>query len=375
MNWSAQDHQYMALALQLAKKGQYTARPNPMVGCVIVKEEQIIGQGWHESFGQAHAEINALKQASDQAAEKVKGSTCYVTLEPCSHIGKTGACAKALIEAGVSKVIAAMQDPNPQVSGKGFEILENAGIETRSGLLEQQAKELNKGFISRFEKNKPWVTVKLAMSLDGRTALADGSSKWVTGSAARLDVQKLRARQDAIITGIGTLLADNPSLTVRGDGQQDWFSELKNFNQPTRILLDRNGKAKLTHKVFNSDADVWWVKSKIEADEKTDNFSQYPHVEIIEETSLEHLINQCANKGMNNLLVEAGHKLAGQFLQQQIVDELIIYQAPKLMGNNAVGLFDLNVENMSECPELILKDVRQFGDDMRLIYHPKNASE
>jgi len=378
MNWSKQDHQHMALALQLAKKGQYTARPNPMVGCVIVKNDQIIGQGWHKNFGQAHAEINALEQvgqqARDQAGENAKGATCYVTLEPCSHIGKTGACAKVLIEAGISKVVAAMQDPNPQVSGNGFKILKDAGIDVSSGLLEQQAQQLNRGFIAKFERNKPWVTLKLAMSLDGRTALADGSSKWITGKSARLDVQRLRARQDAIVTGIGTLLADDPSLTVRGDDQQDWFNDLENFKQPTRILLDRKGLAKLDNKLFYSkaDADVWWVTSNKKVNQLVD---QSPNVITVEDSSLTDLVSQCADKGMNNILIEAGHKLAGQFLQRQLVDEIIIYQAPKLMGNSAMGLFDLNVENMSECPELILKDVRQFEDDIRLIYYPKKANQ
>jgi len=362
MNWSAQDHRYMALALQLAKKGQYTARPNPMVGCVIVKDEQIIGQGWHESFGQAHAEINAL----NQAGVKAKNAICYVTLEPCSHIGKTGACAKALIEAGISKVITAMQDPNPQVSGKGFKLLEDAGIKIQSGLFEQQARELNRGFISKFEENKPWITVKLAMSLDGRTALADGSSKWITGKPARLDVQRLRAKQDAVITGIGTLLADDPSLTVRGDAQQKWFNNLQRFRQPTRILLDRKGRAKPDYKLFNTDAKVWWITSNNKSSQLVE---QSTNITTIENLSLAQLVNHCADEGMNNILVEAGHKLAGKFLQQKLVDEIIIYQAPKLMGSNAKGLFDLNIEKMSECPELILKDIRQFGDDIRFIYH------
>jgi len=357
----------MALALQLAKKGQYTARPNPMVGCVIVKNGQVVGQGWHENFGKAHAEINAIQQAGEHA----KDATCYVTLEPCSHVGQTGACAKILCEAGISKVIAAMQDPNPQVSGSGFQLLENAGIEVSSGLLEQQARDLNRGFIARFEKNKPWVTVKLAMSLDGRTALADGSSKWITGAAARLDVQKLRARQDAIITGIGTLLADDPSLTVRGDGQQDWFSSLKNFKQPTRILLDRKGQASKKHKLFNKDASCWWITSN----EKIVESNQHTNIKVIRETKLEKLVNLCATKGMNNILIEAGHKLAGQFLKQNLVDEIIIYQAPKLMGNSAKGLFDLDVEKMSECLSLTLKDIRQFGDDLRLIYYPKIVND
>ncbi len=371
MNWSDKDYQSMALALQLAKKGQYTARPNPMVGCVIVRDGQIVGQGWHRKFGGAHAEVNALQQAGDKA----KGATCYVTLEPCSHVGKTGPCATALIDSGVIKVIAAMQDPNPQVCGKGFEHLKNAGVHTEFGLLEKQARQLNRGFVSRLQKNRPWLSLKLAMSLDGRTALADGSSKWITGSAARLDVQKLRARQDAIITGIGTLLTDNPSMTVRTDGQSDWFEGLESFQQPTRILLDRNAKASLEAQFFNRDASVWWVALDSETAQKTrlsplSGPSDNSHIKRIQKQSLQELIDFCAEQGMNNVLVEAGHKLAGQFIQQNLVDELIIYIAAKLMGNTGLGLLDLKVNKMIECPELRLNSIHQFGDDIRLIYTP-----
>lgn len=369
MNWSNSDYRYMALALQLAKKGEYTARPNPMVGCVIVKNNQIVGQGYHQNFGEAHAEINALNQAGDQA----KGATCYVTLEPCSHTGKTGPCANALIEAEVSQVISAMQDPNPKVSGNGFKRLENAGIKTSFGLLKEQAKALNKGFIKRFQKNKPWVTLKLAMSLDGRTALADGASQWITGSAARQNVQKLRAKQDAIITGIGTVLADDPSLNVRSDkteqAQDLWFDCLQNFKQPMRILLDRAGKAELSSKIFNQNADVLWVTNNETCSDKTAK-NNINNVKVIKENGLELLIKNCAKQGMNHVLIEAGHKLAGEFLKQHLINEIIIYISPKLMGNNAMGLFDLNVLNMESCPELTLKDIRQFGDDIRLTYVP-----
>jgi len=379
MNWSIDDHQHMGLALQLAKKGQYTARPNPMVGCVIVKQGEIIGQGWHQKSGQAHAEINALQQAGENA----KGATCYVTLEPCSHSGKTGPCAEALINAGVVKVIAAMTDPNPQVQGNGFKKLNEAGIETQCGLLESQAKELNKGFVVKFEKQRPWVTLKLAMSLDGRTALADGSSKWITGASARFDVQKLRARQDAIVTGIGTLLADNPSLNVRGGEnaaslQQQWFSKLENFEQPLKILLDRKSQANLESKFFaqndfenNRRKNVWWLVNK--SSEKTDDLPG--NIKLLDHRSLEELLKKCAQAGMNNLLIEAGHGLAGRFIQQNLVDEIIVYMAPKLMGIDAFGLFDLSVSKMSDCYQLVLQDIRQFGDDIRLVYRPKNIAE
>jgi len=393
MNWSTDDRQYMGLALQLAKKGQYTARPNPMVGCVIVNEGKVVGQGWHQKSGLAHAEINALKQAGENA----RNATCYVTLEPCSHVGKTGSCAEALVKAGVTRVIVAMTDPNPLVQGRGFAILNRAGlneagIETHRGLLESQAKELNKGFISKFEKQRPWVSLKLAMSLDGRTALDDGSSKWITGKAARFDVQQLRARQDAIITGIGTVLADDPSLNIRGDDnenshQQQWFSKLENFEQPIRILLDRNSQAEVNSKFFSPDSffndrlvennghgvnktkqNVWWVVG----DPSIKKESVAENIKLLGEDSLESLLKKCTQADMNNVLIEAGHRLAGKFIQRNLVDEIIVYMAPKLMGNDALGLFDLSVSKMSDCYPLDLQSVRQFGDDIRLIYRPKS---
>ncbi len=367
MHWSGDDHRFMGIALQLAKKGQYTARPNPMVGCVLVNNGEIIGKGWHQKFGENHAEINALNDAKKHAPHKIKGATCYVSLEPCAHTGKTKPCASALVKSGVIKVIAAMQDPNPKVLGNGFKILNQAGIETHCGLLKAQAEKLLRGFISRNLKCKPWVTVKLAMSLDGRTALANGASKWITGSAAREDVQKIRARQDGIITGIGTVIADDPSLTVRSE--EKWFSSLTRFEQPTRIILDRDGKSRLDNKIFNQDARVWWVKNSV----KDKLISIQKHVEIVNSSSIEHLLNYCATNEMNHVLVEAGHTLAASFLRANLVNEIVIYMAPKLMGNNAMGLFDLNVLQMDDCPTLQLQNIRQFDDDIRLIYHPTMA--
>ncbi len=358
--WSTFDIQMMSFALQLAKKAMYTARPNPMVGCVLVKEKQVIGQGWHQKSGLAHAEINALAQAGNQA----KGATCYVTLEPCAHTGKTGPCADALIQAGIKKVIAAMLDPNPLVAGKGFQLLLDAGIEVEVGLLEEQAKSLNRGFISRFTQNRPWVTCKLAMSLDARTALKDGSSKWITGEAARLDVQKLRARQDAIITGIGTVLADDPSLNVRADNQ-DWLEEAKliGFSQPTRVLLDKNVQALATSKIFNNDTQVLWFGLDFEKAKQKENVQQISGVNRLSEQ-----LSYLAGLGFNQVLLEAGHRLAGEFLKQGFIDELIIYMAPKIMGNKAIGLFNIEIENMLDTPKLKLIESRLVGDDIRLTY-------
>lgn len=387
--WSAQDHQFMAEALRLAKKGEFTARPNPVVGCVIVKNGHVIGRGWHQNFGQAHAEINALEQAGELA----KGATCYVTLEPCAHVGKTGSCAQALKLAGVAKVVSAMQDPNPKVSGKGLDILKQAGIETSHGLLETEARALNSGFLSHFERQRPYVTVKLAMSLDGRTALKNGESRWITGAQARADVQRLRARQDVIITGIGTQQSDNPSLTARPDFTETDESVESLFRQPLRVLFDRHGKANLNEKVFNrnskvrnandsnstnscSHADIWQAKQvwwMTLADKRSAlSEAQYQHIEARPMTAISEVLEAISDYGASQVLVEAGHRLAGSFLQLGLVDKLVVYMAPKLMGNSAMGLFDLQIEQMDQCVDLQLTDLRKFGDDIRLTYQLQN---
>ena len=373
--WTEFDRQTMALALQLAKKGEFTARPNPMVGCVIVKNGEIIGQGWHQKSGQAHSEVNAL----DEAGEQAKDATCYVTLEPCAHTGKTAPCAQALIKAGVKQVIAAMEDPFPEVAGKGFEILHQAGILVKVGLYEEQARALNRGFISRVVNKKPFVTCKLAMSLDGRTALADGSSKWITGPAARSDVQKLRARQDAILTGMGTLLADDPSLTVRPEDCTD-ESLTQAFDiglsQPVRILLDKKADASISAKLFNSSGKVIWMMeaenlAKAKEVLNENNGIESGNIEIGEfnPNNLSDLLTSLAEAKVNHLLIEAGHQLAGAFLQQGLIDELIVYVAPKLMGNEGMGLFQLNIASMKDTINLTLKETRHLGDELRLTYH------
>ena len=373
--WTEFDRQTMALALQLAKKGEFTARPNPMVGCVIVKNGEIIGQGWHQKSGQAHSEVNAL----DEAGEQAKDATCYVTLEPCAHTGKTAPCAQALIKAGVKQVIAAMEDPFPEVAGKGFEMLRQAGILVKVGLYEEQARALNRGFISRVVNKKPFVTCKLAMSLDGRTALADGSSKWITGPAARSDVQKLRARQDAILTGMGTLLADDPSLTVRPEDCTD-ESLTQAFDiglsQPVRILLDKKADASISAKLFNSSGKVIWMMeaenlAKAKEVLNENNGIESGNIEIGEfnPNNLSDLLTSLAEAKVNHLLIEAGHQLAGAFLQQGLIDELIVYVAPKLMGNEGMGLFQLNIASMKDTINLTLKETRHLGDELRLTYH------
>lgn len=364
-NWTKQDHQMMTLALQLGRKGIYTARPNPIVGCVIVKDNLIVGQGWHQKFGEAHAEVNALAEAG----EKAKGATCYVTLEPCAHTGKTGPCARALVAAGVNKVIAAMGDPNPQVSGKGFDILRDAGIEVSAGLMEAEALSINKGFVSKMQRNRPWVTCKLAMSVDGRTALANGESKWITGPAARADVQKLRACQDAIITGIGTVLADNPSLTVREHDTlpdiDNWFSNAQRsgFKQPKRVLLDRQARATGVEKIFADDTQVVWVTNQAVEKKLADHTINWHQDETLTELLERLALNEC-----NQVLIEAGHQLAGAFLKAGLIDELVIYMAPKLMGDSGQGLISLDIDSMQKTVALELIDCRRLGRDIRMTY-------
>ncbi|MGX5172957.1 bifunctional diaminohydroxyphosphoribosylaminopyrimidine deaminase/5-amino-6-(5-phosphoribosylamino)uracil reductase RibD [Aliikangiella sp. IMCC44653] len=371
--WNSQDYAMMALALRLAKQGQYTARPNPMVGCVITQNDKIVGQGWHQKSGCAHAEVNALHQAGKQANK----ATCYVTLEPCAHTGKTGPCAKALVNAGVSRVVAAMQDPNPQVAGSGFDILRSAGIQVELGLMKPQAESLNLGFISRFTQGRPRVSLKLAMSIDGRTALKSGASQWITGQEARRDVQKLRAKQDAIITGIGTVLMDDPSLNVRMEepalGSQ-WLVEAQQlgFQQPARVLLDRHAKAPQDAKFFQLEGSKIWVTQKnIEVKPEQGDLTNMVLTEHANEFDLTELLEELAKRGMNQVLVEAGSRLAGSFFKQNLVDELIVYMAPKLMGSDAMGLINLQVSDMAQTPLLELQSLTQLGQDIRLNYGVK----
>ncbi|MCW8855342.1 MAG: bifunctional diaminohydroxyphosphoribosylaminopyrimidine deaminase/5-amino-6-(5-phosphoribosylamino)uracil reductase RibD [Gammaproteobacteria bacterium] len=357
----------MARAIQLAKKGLYTTEPNPRVGCVIVKDNKIVGEGWHEKAGEGHAEINALQQAGKNAQD----ATVYVTLEPCSHHGKTPPCADALIAAGVKRVIAAMQDPNPLVAGKGLTKLAQAGIEVESDLMEAQAKELNPGFIKRMSQGLPWVRVKLAMSLDGRTAMDSGESKWITGSTAREDVQKLRARSSAILTGIGTVLADNPWMNVRLDEKQLAISS--EVRQPLRVVIDSQLKCP-------QDADMLDLPGRtvIMTTEHAQGDMQHDNVEVVRLPSannhvdLQAALSWLAEHDINEVHVEAGSVLSGAFLEADLVDEIIVYMAPHIMGNNAKGLFHLpEMDKMHQRIGLEIKDIRPVGIDWRITAKPK----
>ncbi|MDN4503234.1 bifunctional diaminohydroxyphosphoribosylaminopyrimidine deaminase/5-amino-6-(5-phosphoribosylamino)uracil reductase RibD [Alteromonadaceae bacterium BrNp21-10] len=363
--FSAFDHEMMALAMQLAARGRYGVSPNPMVGCVITNlQRQIIGQGWHKKAGTGHAEVHALAEAGDNA----RGATVYVSLEPCSHFGRTPPCAEALIKAGVSRVVAAMQDPNPQVGGSGLAMLAAQGIQTQSGLLQTQAEQLNRGFIQRMRTGRPFVTVKLAASLDGKTALQNGQSQWITGPDAREDVQRHRAASCAILSGSGTVLADNPSLNVRPSpvlladmGQQP-------IRQPTRVIIDGRNQLTPDLQLINLPGDVLIVNCQPSEFEFSTNTRQWQApLDANNKLDLTAVMAYLGTQQLNNIWVEAGAKLAGALIQQQLVDELIVYLAPKLMGNHSQNLLNLPLfERMQDVVELQWQDCRMVGADLKL---------
>lgn len=355
---------YMARSLQLAERGRYTADPNPCVGCVIVKDDTIIGEGWHQKAGQGHAEVNALAAAGDQAYN----ADCYVTLEPCSHFGKTPPCADALITAGVKRVIIAMTDPNPLVSGQGIEKLRSAGIEVIVGILTEQAERLNRGFCQRMRIKRPFVRSKIAMSVDGRTAMASGESQWITGPDARQDVQQLRAESSAMLTGIGTIIADNPSLTVRPEG--NWYPEGQHVRQPLRVVVDSHLKIPLTSKVLTDNYPTVIATTVENLRQLDSEIIQLPSID--DHVDLNALMSELAQRQINSVMVESGAKLNGALLQHGLIDELIIYMAPKLMGDAARGLFHLpDLNNMSQAIDLAISDLRAIGNDWRITLTPQ----
>lgn len=361
------DHRCMTQALQLAEKGWYSTQPNPRVGCVIANDQHILGQGFHQQAGQAHAEINALHDAIAQQ-HHVRGATAYVTLEPCSHTGKTPPCADALIQAGIGRVVAAMTDPNPLVAGRGLQRLADAGIMVDSGLCQAQAELLNRGFIKRMTQKLPWVRVKMAMSLDGRTAMASGESQWITGEAARQDVQRWRAQADAILTGAGTVIQDNPSLNVRLSADELAVPVVR---QPLRVILDRRLRTPISSKIFQLAGETLLIteNSKLtQAQAYPSEVSSFP-----QQTSLRTILHNLANeKSMNEVHVEAGATLAGAFLAEGLVDEVVLYIAPHLMGHQARGLFDLPmIQQMQERITVNIQDIRAVGDDWRMIFTPQ----
>ncbi|WP_438865264.1 bifunctional diaminohydroxyphosphoribosylaminopyrimidine deaminase/5-amino-6-(5-phosphoribosylamino)uracil reductase RibD [Neptunicella sp.] len=370
-SFSVQDYRMMNLALQQAAQGAYTTSPNPMVGCVIVSPAgDIVGQGWHQQAGTPHAEVHALQQAG----EKATGATAYVTLEPCSHYGRTPPCANALIKAGIKKVICAMVDPNPQVSGRGLELLAAAGIETAYGLLEPQALELNRGFVKRMQQGKPFVTLKMAASVDGKTALQNGQSQWITGPAARQDVQHYRARYCAILTGSGTVLADDPLLNVRLEdiSQPVTYLDSGKVRQPLRVIVDSDNKVSSQHRIVNQGDAVLLANKTRNSQPFGDNVSQWQGPEnLLGKIDLDVLLSHLGQSDINSVWVEAGAGLAGALLEAKLVDEIILYIAPKIMGDKSRNLLNLPLfERMQQAIELQWQDVRQVGDDLKIVAKP-----
>ena len=352
----------MARALLLAERGVFTTAPNPRVGCVIVKNEVIIAEGWHHRAGEAHAEVNALLQLNQREAN---GADCYITLEPCSHDGRTPPCSDAIIKAGIKRVIIAMKDPNPMVAGRGIEKLKQVGIVVVLGVLEEQAEKLNQGFCQRMRMGRPYIRSKLAMSVDGKTAMASGESQWITSQDARQDVQKLRAQSSVILTGIGTVLTDDPSLSVRPG---DWYPQGELVRQPLRVVIDSNLRIPLNAKILNSEAETLVVSIK-PSDKKGVNVmviqADRGHVD------LKKLMNRLAEREINDVMVEAGSKLNGALVQAGLVDELVIYMAPKLLGDSAQGLFHLPaLQKMSQNIALNITDIRAVGSDWRITASP-----
>ncbi len=356
--YSIDDHRYMAQALRLAEGGLYSASPNPRVGCVIVRDGQVVGEGWHERAGTPHAEIHALQKAG----ERMRGATVYVTLEPCSHHGRTPPCADALIAADVARVVAAMRDPNPQVAGQGMARLARTGIQVEIGLMEAQAQALNIGFISRMTRGQPWVRLKAAASLDGKTALNNGVSKWITGPAARMDVQHWRARSCAILTGVGTVLADDPHMNVR---------EIATTRQPLRVIVDSSLKTPPNAKILTGGNTL--IVCGIEDAAKSQALQRAGAEVLVLSGSdgrvdLIRLLQALAEREVNELMIEAGATLNGALLKAGLVDEIVLYLAPLLMGDAARGLFALpELQQMDQAKNLVVQDVRLVGQDIRVM--------
>lgn len=380
------DYHYMARALRLAERALYTTDPNPRVGCVLVSDGNIVGEGFHARTGKPHAERHALAAAG----EKARGATAYVTLEPCSHTGRTGPCADALVEAGVARVVAAMEDPNPQVAGRGLKRLVDAGLDVAVGLMEADARALNPGFFLRMSQGRPLIRIKAAASLDGRTAMASGESQWITGPEAREDVQRLRARSSAIVTGIGTVLADRPSYTVRPEQWRHGEYGDGPVRAPLRVILDPALRTPVDSPVVTADGPclIAHADDPGAAPEERRRALKHAGAELLalpraraasdpaepgaatraEQRGLDlhALIAELTRRECNEVLVECGATLAGAFVREALFDELIVYLAPTLLGADARGLLDLPFERMDQQVRLQWKDLRRVGADLRL---------
>ncbi|WP_293006579.1 bifunctional diaminohydroxyphosphoribosylaminopyrimidine deaminase/5-amino-6-(5-phosphoribosylamino)uracil reductase RibD [Nitrosomonas sp.] len=358
--FSSADYAFMSHALRLAEKGLYSTTPNPRVGCVLTLHDQIVGSGWHEKAGQPHAEINALASAS----EKTRGATAYITLEPCSHYGRTPPCVNALIDAGIAKAIIAMEDPNPMVCGRGCALLEQAGITVQKGLLQTQAQALNAGFITRMTDKRPWIRLKTAASLDGKTALNNGISQWITDEAARHDGHRWRARSCAIVAGIGTVKSDNPQLSVR---------HVETARQPKKVIVDSRLTIPLDAKLLQGGDEILIFTAHDGNIEKKKALSGMGAQVIVipnaeDSVDLRRMMTILAELEINEVLVEAGRELNGALIEAGLVDEMIFYLAPHLLGDDARGMIKLpELTCLEQRKELKIQDVRMIGQDIRII--------
>jgi len=356
-NFSPIDRVFMARAIALTDNGRDTATPNPNVGCVLVKDGIIVGEGWHERAGEAHAEVRALEKAGGSA----RGATAYVTLEPCAHQGRTGPCTEVLVKAGVKRVVAALEDPFPQVNGRGLARLREAGVQVETGLMADEAREAHKGFLSRVTRGRPWMRIKMASSLDGRIALANGESRWITSEEARRDVHALRARSSAMLTGIGTVLRDDPELTVR---------HVECRRQPRRVVIDSRLDMPAGAKILQGEPPLILTVSDDAAKRKSLEARGAEVVRVAnegEKTDLAAIARLLAERGFNEVTVETGAKLNGSLLRAGIVDELVIYYAPMLLGDKSQAMFALpEWTKLEEAPRLRVVDMRQIGPDVRV---------
>jgi diaminohydroxyphosphoribosylaminopyrimidine deaminase / 5-amino-6-(5-phosphoribosylamino)uracil reductase len=368
--FSEQDQVFMTRALALAAQALYTTTPNPRVGCVLVKDKEIVGEGFHEYAGEPHAEIRALRAAG---ADKARGATAYVTLEPCNHFGRTPPCTENLIAAKVARVVCAMEDPNPRVAGAGFARLRETGIEVRNGLMEHEARELNIGFAKRMVEGLPWVRLKVAASLDGKTALANGQSQWITGAEARKDGHHWRARACAVLTGIGTVLEDDPQLNVR---------DVITPRQPTRVIVDSGLQTPPSARILSPELEGGKVLIAAATDDAAKRKSlEAAGAEVIMlpnpsgKVDLPQLMRELGRRQFNEVHVESGFKLNGSLLRERCVDELLMYLAPTIIGNTAQGMFNLaELTDLDKRLKLALHDVTQIGPDLRVLARPQATS-
>lgn len=359
---SGDDNRFMARALKLAKKGAWTTHPNPMVGCVIVKDNNVVGEGWHRVAGEPHAEINALKMAGKQS----QGATMYVTLEPCCHQGRTPPCTKAIIKSGISRIVVAAEDPNPLVNRAGISALQNAGIHVVTGIGRTEAKHQNKGFLKRITTGLPWVTLKIAASIDGKTAMSDGESQWITSEPARLDGHKLRARSSAVLTGVGTVLRDDPSMTARVEGVT---------RQPHRVILDTHFSTPVNAKILHGEGDVLILTSSLDDSAIPEEINKKARIQPCPlqggRINLSDVMLLLGKQQYNSILVEAGSRLSGAMLAAGLVDEVVVYMAPDLLGSDGRGMFDIaSISSLSDKIKFKFKSVTHLGRDLKIVLTP-----